>query len=127
MTQFPFQVQAIQSDGGNEFLKEFGSAIAELHLTHYFNRPNYPQSLPRTGYGANGSIERSFRTDEKEFYQVEDLPADLGDLEQALLAWNRTYETAPTHQALGYKTPDQFYHQWLNTNATRKEFLSDMS
>ncbi len=43
VTQFPFQVQAIQSDGGSEFLKEFGVAIAELQLTHYLNRPNYPQ------------------------------------------------------------------------------------
>ena len=66
VTQFPFQVQAIQSDGRSEFLKEFGAAIAELQLTHYFNRPNYPQG--------NGRIERSFRTDEEEFYQVEDLP-----------------------------------------------------
>ena len=56
--------------------------------------PNYPQSLPRTGYVGNGRIERSFRTDEEEFYQVEDL-ADLGGLEQALLAWNRAYEAAP--------------------------------
>ena len=38
----PFQVQAIQSDGGSEFLKEFGAAIAELQLTHYFNRPQLP-------------------------------------------------------------------------------------
>ena len=34
---------------------------------------NYPQG--------NGRIERSFRTDEEEFYQVEDLPTGLGGLE----------------------------------------------
>ena len=101
------------------FLKEFGAKAAELQLTHYFNRPNYPQR--------NGRIERSFRTDEEEFYQVEDLPADLGSLEQALLAWNRTYETARPHQALGYKTPEQFYQHWLNTSATGKEGLSGIS
>ena len=92
--------------------------LQKLQLTHYFNRPNYPQG--------NGRIERSFRTDEEEFYQVEDLPADLGGLEQALLAWNRTYETVRPHQALGYKTPDQFYRQWLNNNKG-KEALSDIS
>ena len=119
VAQFPFQVQAIQSDGGSEFLKEFGAKAAELQLTHYFNRPNYPQR--------NGRIERSFRTDEEEFYQVEDLPADLGGLGQALLAWNLTCETARPHQALGYMTPDQFYHQSLHTNATGKEVLSDIS
>ena len=62
VAQFPFQVQAIQPDGGSKFLKEFGAAIAELRLTHYFNRPNYPQSLPRTGYGGNGRIEASAPT-----------------------------------------------------------------
>ena len=118
VAQFPFQVQAVQSDGGSEFLKEFGVAAAQLRLPHYFNRPNYPQG--------NGRIERSFRTDEEEFYQVEDLPADLEGMEKALLAWNRTYETVRPHQALGYKTPDQFYHQWVNNNKG-KEALSDIS
>ncbi|MFH1141254.1 MAG: hypothetical protein V1724_06260 [Chloroflexota bacterium] len=61
VAQFPFPLQAIQSDGGSEFLKEFGPTVEELHLAHYFNRPNYPQG--------NGRIERSFRTDEEEFYQ----------------------------------------------------------
>lgn len=118
VAQFPFKVQAIQSDGGSEFLKEFAATAAELKLPHYFNRPNYPQG--------NGRIERSFRTDEEEFYQVEELPDDLGGTEQALLAWNHTYETVRPHQALGYMTPDQFYHHWLNNNSG-KEVLSDIS
>ena len=119
VTQFPFPVEAIQSDGGREFLKEFGPMVYKLELTHYFNRPNYPQG--------NGRVERCFRTDEEEFYQVEELPADLGGLEAALLAWNRIYETVRPHQALGYLTPDQFYQNWLNSHPTRKEVLSDMS
>jgi putative transposase len=120
VAQFPFGVEAIQSDGGSEFLKDFGPTVEELGLTHYFNRPNYPQG--------NGQVERSFRTDEEEFYQVEDLPADLGGLEAALLAWNRVYETVRPHQALGYLTPNQFYQNWLNSHPTRKEeVLSDMS
>jgi transposase InsO family protein len=119
VAQFPFRVEAIQSDGGSEFLKEFGPKVKELELTHYFNRPNYPQG--------NGQVERSFRTDEEEFYQVEDLPADLGGLEAALLAWNRIYESVRPHQALGYLTPDQFYQNWLNSHRGKEEVLSDMS
>ena len=119
VAQFPFSVQAIQSDGGSEFLGIFGPTVEELQLAHYFNRPNYPQG--------NGCIERSFRTDEEEFYQVEDLPADLGGLELALLSWNHVYETVRPHQALGYKTPDQFYQDWIRTHSTGKEALSDMS
>ena len=119
VAQFPFPVEAIQSDGGSEFLKDFGTTVKALQLPHYFNRPNYPQG--------NGRVERSFRTDEEEFYQVEELPADLGGLQTALLAWNRVYETVRPHQALGYNTPEQFYQDWIMSHPTRKEVLSDMS
>ncbi len=118
VANFPFPLQAIQSDGGSEFLGSFGSTVQELGLVHYFNRPNYPQG--------NGRIERSFRTDEEEFYQVEELPGDLAGLEAALLAWNQVYETVRPHQALGYLTPEQFYQNWLN-NYQRKEVVSDIS
>jgi len=119
--QFPFPIEAIQSDGGSEFLGAFGPKVETLGITHYFNRPNYPQG--------NGMVERSFRTDEEEFYQVEELPAELGGLETALLRWNQVYETVRPHQALGYKTPEQFYQDWLRSHSkTRKEgVLSDMS
>ena len=66
VAQFPFPVRAIQSDGGSEFLKDFQAASTDLCITHYFNRPRYPQG--------NGRIERSFRTYEEEFYLVVDLP-----------------------------------------------------
>ena len=116
---FPFPIQAIQSDGGPEFLGEFTKVASELQLTHYFNRPYYPQG--------NGRIERSFRTDNDEFYHVQDLPADFGGLKTALLAWNHRYESWRLHQALGYLTPDQFYQQWLSQQPQRKEVVSDMS
>jgi putative transposase len=119
VAEFPFPVKAVQSDGGAEFLKDFGSKVKELKLIHYFNRPNYPQG--------NGCIERSFRTDDEEFYQVEELPADVGGLEAALLAWNHVYERVRPHQALGYKTPEQFYQDWLTAHSGREEVLSDMS
>jgi transposase InsO family protein len=93
--------------------------VEELQLTHYFNRPNHPQG--------NGQVERSFRTDEEGFYQVEGLPTDLGGLEAALLAWNYIYETVRPHQALGYLTPEQFCQNWLNTHPGKEEVLSDMS
>ena len=104
----------------SEFLGMFGLAIQELDMVRYFNRPNYPQG--------NGRIERSFRTDEEEFYQVEDLPADLGGLEDALQIWNQiTYEQVRPHEALGYKTPEEFYQDWLENHSKGKEVLSDMS
>jgi putative transposase len=118
LTQFPFPVEAVQSDGGSEFLGEFANTVAELPLNHFFNRPNYPQG--------NGRIERSFRTDDDEFYNVYDLPSDRAALEASLIAWNRRYESRRPHQALGYLTPDQFYEQWT-LQRQRKEAVSDMS
>ena len=97
----------------------FDLAAQELKLTYYFNRPNYTQG--------NGQIERSFRTDEEEFYQVEELPADLGGLEADLLSWNQVSEQVRLYQALGYKTPEQSYQDWLKIHSTEKEVLSDMS
>ena len=119
VTQFPFPLQAIQTDGGSEFLGAFTETVQRLGLVRYVNRPNYPQG--------NGRIERSFRTDEEEFYQVEELPADLGGRQAALLAWNQRYETWRPHQALGYLTPEAFYQRWLAGHPERKEALSDMS
>jgi transposase InsO family protein len=108
-------IQAIQSGGGAEFLGEFIKTVGELRLTHYFNRPYYPQG--------NGRIERSFRTDDDEFCHVHDLPADFGGLKDSLLAWNHRYESWRLHQALGYLTPDQFCQLWLS----RRAAVSDMS
>ena len=114
--RFPFPVSAVQSDGGSEFMKEFSTAARMLGLTHYVTVPYHPQS--------NGRVERAFRTDEEEFYQVAELPTAVPALEAALQRWNHTYETVRPHQALGYLTPDQFFHQW---QAQRKEAVSDMS
>ncbi len=58
---------------------------------------------------------------------MKELPADLGGLEAALLAWDHLQETVWSHQALGYKTPEQFHQEWLNTHPMGKEVLSDMS
>ena len=119
VAEFPFPVQAIQSDGGSEFMTDFITAAQAVSIIPYVNRPNYPQG--------NGRVERSFRTDEDEFYQVEDWPADLGGLGTALLRWNRVYETVRPHQALGYLTPDEFYERWVDEQRQRKEAVSDMS
>ena len=61
VAQFPFPVDAVQSNGGSEFLGAFGPTVEDMQLAHYFNRTNYPQG--------NGCIEQSFQTDEEEFYQ----------------------------------------------------------
>jgi putative transposase len=102
---FPFALEAIQTDGGHEFLGAFGPAAAALGITHYFNRPNYPQG--------QGRIERTFLTDEQEFFEVEELSGNAAALERKLSRWNAIYEGIRPHEALGYLTPNEFYARWL--------------
>lgn len=94
----------VQSDGGSAFLQAFQAAAEALHLVHYFNRPNYPQG--------NGRVERSFRTDaaarahgEEEFYQVEEMPTNLGGQEAALLHWTVSTRLCGRTKPRATKTP----------------------
>ncbi len=81
-------------------------------------RPQTPTN-PAVGGGLDAApvgecrVERSFLTDDLEFHQVEDLPTAIGELEQALAAWNHISEEIRPHQALGYLTPNAFYARWL--------------
>jgi hypothetical protein len=53
-------------------------------------------------------MERSFRTDEKEFYQVQTMPADRDGSQAALLAWNRVNEQVRFIKPLVIKPPNSF-------------------
>lgn len=116
---FPFRIEAIQTDGGHEFLGAFGPAAEALGIAHYFNRPNYPQG--------QGRIERTFLTDEQEFYEVEEISSSLPALEAKLLAWNVVYEDVRPHEALGYLTPNEFHARWLAERPAPLAAVSDMS
>lgn len=119
VARFPFPIKALQNDGGPEYERHFITTAQRLGITRYVNRPYYPQG--------NGRIERSFKTDEEEFYQVDELPTDFAAAEAALLAWNQVYETIRPHQALGYLTPDAYYQHWRTLHPDWKEDVSDMS
>lgn len=103
-SKLPFPLAAVQTDGGSEFMGGFIAAAAAAGITRYVNRPNYPQG--------QGRIERTFLTDEQEFYEVEEMPKEAVELERMLVAWNKTYEEIRPHQALGYLTPNEFYARW---------------
>ena len=116
---FPFAVAAVQTDGGHEFLGAFGPALSAAGIVHYFNRPNYPQG--------QGRIERTFLTDEQEFFEVEELTGVASELEPKLLAWNNVYESVRPHEALGYLTPNEYYAKWLAERPGATAAVSDMS
>lgn len=95
---FPFPVKYIQTDNGLEYQFKFEGTCSKHHITHYYIHKNSPNE--------NAVIERSFRTDQDEFYYwLEEYPEHTGQLNQWLQEFINKYNTWRPHQALDYKTP----------------------
>ncbi len=60
-------------------------------------------------------MERAQRTHTGEFYKVADLTWTVAELNRDLQAWERVYNTVRPHQALGYRTPEQFLREFAQT------------
>jgi putative transposase len=103
LTRSPFSIRAIQVDGGSEFKAEFEAACQEKGLLLFVLPPRSPK--------LNGRVERAQRTHKEEFYQLVDPPDSLTQLREQLLEQEQRYNTYRPHQALGYKTPQE----WLLT------------
>ncbi|HEV8339758.1 MAG TPA: helix-turn-helix domain-containing protein [bacterium] len=95
-----FPIRAIQIDGGSEFKARFERACEALGITLFVLPPRSPQ--------LNGHVERAHRTHQEEFYDLVEVPEDLG-LHNALLREHEAvYNGLRPHQALGYLTPNEF-------------------
>lgn len=95
---FPFTVEYIQTDNGLEYQSKFDQTCKKHNINHYFIHKNSPNE--------NAVIERSFRTDQDEFfYWLENPPEHVGQLNEWLQKFLNQYNTWRPHQALDYKTP----------------------
>jgi len=97
VARMPVPVQAIQVDGGSEFMAGFETACAARGIALYVLPPRSPK--------LNGRVERLNGTARREFWECHDGELDLPSLTAALRAWETTYNTQRPHQALGYATP----------------------
>ena len=96
---FPFKVKYIQTDNGLEYQFKFEETCQRYQINHYFIHKNSPNE--------NAVIERSFRTDQDEFYcWLEETPKYIGQLNEWLQEFINKYNTWRPHQALEYKTPE---------------------
>lgn len=94
----PFKVSYIQTDNGLEYQRAFETTCRKHQIKHYYIHKNSPNE--------NAVIERSFRTDQDEFYYwLEEPPLHIGQLNDWLQKFMTKYNTSRLHQALGYKTP----------------------
>lgn len=96
---FPFEIGAINTDNGSEYLLEFHKEVESWGIPHYFTDPHCPKQ--------NGRVERFHQTAEYEYFNYQDLFDELEYMRYLCMEFNTKYNTKRYHQSLGYKTPLQ--------------------
>jgi transposase InsO family protein len=100
MKRMPFPVKAVQVDGGSEFYAEFEEACKQKDIKLFVLPPRSPK--------LNGCVERANRTHTEEFYEVNDCPWTVPELNRKLRQWEYVYNCIRPHHSLVKKTPLQF-------------------
>lgn len=95
----PFKSDFIQTDNGLEFQNRFSDYVTkELKLKHHYIHKSSPNE--------NAVIERSFRTDEEEFFfRLERRPKDLNQLNLLYQEFLVYYNTERPHLGIDLQTP----------------------
>ena len=93
----PFPVQAIQVDGGSEFMAAFEQACQAKGIRLYVLPPRRPQM--------NGAVERCNGAWRYEFYETYDLPSSVDALNPILDSFQHLYNHHRPHGALAGLTP----------------------
>jgi transposase InsO family protein len=108
---FKFKIHHIQTDNGLEFHKYFDEYTTAQEIKHFWNYPKCPKM--------NGTIERFNRTIQEEFlYRIRIiLHSNIQYAQDVLLPqYIKYYNTQRLHQSLDYKTPYQYYLNYINSN-----------
>lgn len=100
LASFPFPIQAVQTDNGAPFLKEFDTLCKELGLPHYFIYPRHPKQ--------NTYVEISHGADEREFYRQGNACSILSEMQRSIKDWADTWNDFRPHEALGQLTPVEY-------------------
>lgn len=103
IAKFPFQIKAIQTDNGKEFLKDFDKLCKELGIPHYFIEARHPKQ--------NTYVENSHGFDEREFYQNGNIYQTIDLMDEALSKWEYVWNYERPHQALNYLTPNEYLNK----------------
>ena len=98
--RMPFQVKAVQVDGGSEFMAEFETACQEKSIQLFVLPPRSPK--------LNGCVERAHRTHVEEFYQVYADDWEMPVMNKVLAEWERIYNQVRPHHSLDNLTPKEY-------------------
>ncbi|KUK36016.1 MAG: hypothetical protein PWP44_1761 [Thermacetogenium sp.] len=94
----PFEIKAIQVDGGSEFYADFESACKEYRIKLFCSPPRSPK--------LNRIVERLNRTYREEFWECYEGEANLGEVRRELKRWTiEVYNQVRPHQNLGVYEP----------------------
>lgn len=98
---FPFEIQAINTDNGSEYLLEFHKEVSSWGIPHFFTDPHCPKQ--------NGRVERFHQTAEYEYFNWQfDLLDNLDMINEHCMLFNTKYNTKRYHRSLHYKTPSEY-------------------
>ena len=94
---FEFDIKAVQTDNGSEFLGEFHKYLEKKGIEHYFSYPNSPKT--------NAIVERVIRTIDEELWLYEGTEHEIDILNEKLRKYIRIYNFKRPHKALNNKRP----------------------
>lgn len=98
LPQLPFKPVFLQTDNGLEFQTRFHRYVTSLGLRHHYVHKDSPNE--------NAIVERSFRTDEEEFFfRLERQPAHYDELREWFAGWLHEYNYERPHLGINLKTP----------------------
>jgi len=112
---FPFHIKRVQTDNGSPFLKEFDKLCKEKGLPHYFIHPRTPKE--------NTYVERSHRSDKKEFYQQGNVFSILSVMQKKIKEWEDIWNNVRPHEALGQLTPSEYFWKLQTTKLPTKDVI----
>ena len=98
LSKLPFKPVFIQTDNGLEFQGRFETLCRDLKLPHHYIHKSSPNE--------NALIERSFRTDEEEFFfRMKRAPVHYDELRAWFAEYLKRYNTWRPHFGIGLQTP----------------------
>lgn len=98
LSRLPFTPDFIQTDNGLEFLGRFHMFCVQRGLQHHYVHKQTPNE--------NAVIERTFRTDEEEFFfRMEQVPKDYDQLRAMFADFLHWYNYKRIHLGIKLKTP----------------------
>ena len=112
--RFPFKIECVQTDNGQEFTKRLGntenptptlfeSRLEQCGIRHKLIKPYTPKH--------NGKVERSHRKDNEYFYATHTFYS-FDDFKKQLSVHNRNYNNFPM-RPLNWKSPAQFIKAFI--------------